>query len=66
MAQKKQDIEFNKHEDSMKLLISQLKRKLEKVYEGGGAKAHRKASCQRQDDGAGASRRSAGRRSAQG
>ena len=38
MAQKKQDIEFNKHEDNMKLLISQLKRKLEKVYEGGGAK----------------------------
>ncbi|NQV53668.1 MAG: acyl-CoA carboxylase subunit beta [Flavobacteriales bacterium] len=38
MAQQKQDIDFNKHEDNMKLLISQLKRKLDQVYEGGGKK----------------------------
>lgn len=38
MATKKQDIEFNKNEDQMKLLISEMKRKLEKVYEGGGTK----------------------------
>jgi 3-methylcrotonyl-CoA carboxylase beta subunit len=38
MAKKKEDLTFNKNEDQMKLLISQLKRKLEKVYEGGGKK----------------------------
>jgi 3-methylcrotonyl-CoA carboxylase beta subunit len=30
------DIEFNKHEDSMKLLISQMERKLSKIHLGGG------------------------------
>lgn len=35
---KKQNLEFNKNEDHMKLLISQLKHRLEKVYEGGGKK----------------------------
>ncbi len=38
MATKKQDLEFNKHEDQMKLLISQMRRRLEKVYLGGGQK----------------------------
>ena len=38
MATKKQDIEFNKNEDRMKLLIAEMKRKLETVYEGGGKK----------------------------
>jgi acetyl-CoA carboxylase carboxyltransferase component len=38
MAGKKQNLEFNKNEDNMKLLISQMKRRLEKVYEGGGKK----------------------------
>ncbi len=33
------DIEFNKNEDSMKLLWSGVKKKLEKIYEGGGAKS---------------------------
>lgn len=28
--------EFNKNEDAMKLMVSDLKRKLEKIYEGGG------------------------------
>jgi len=30
------NIEFNKNEDSMKLLISQMEKKLEKIYLGGG------------------------------
>ncbi len=34
----KVDIEFNKNEDEMKLSISQLEKKLEKIYEGGGQK----------------------------
>jgi acetyl-CoA carboxylase carboxyltransferase component len=38
MTAKKQDIAFNQNEDQMKLLLSQLKRRLEKVYEGGGKK----------------------------
>lgn len=38
MAIKKQDLEFNKNDDHMRLLISQMKRKLETVYEGGGQK----------------------------
>lgn len=38
MATKKADIEFNKNEDQMKLLITQMKRKLEKVQLGGGKK----------------------------
>ena len=32
------DLKFNKNEDSNKLLLSELKRKLVKVHEGGGAK----------------------------
>jgi 3-methylcrotonyl-CoA carboxylase beta subunit len=32
----KQDIEVNKNEDQLKLLLSQVKRKLEVIYEGGG------------------------------
>ena len=35
----KQDLEFNKNEDVMKLLISQLKGKLAKVHLGGGQKS---------------------------
>lgn len=33
------NIEFNKNEDAMKLAWSQVRRKLEKIYEGGGKKA---------------------------
>jgi acetyl-CoA carboxylase carboxyltransferase component len=32
------NLEFNKNEDKMKLLISNMERKLEKIYEGGGKK----------------------------
>lgn len=32
------DIEFNKNEDAMKLLVSQMKRRLEKIHLGGGEK----------------------------
>lgn len=35
---KKQDIEFNKNEDAMKMRISVLQQKLEKIYLGGGKK----------------------------
>jgi 3-methylcrotonyl-CoA carboxylase beta subunit len=35
---KKQDLEFNKNEDHMKLLISKMERKLQDVYLGGGKK----------------------------
>ncbi len=38
MATKKQDLEFNKNEDQMRLLISQLKSRLETVHQGGGKK----------------------------
>ncbi|MDX2000818.1 MAG: acyl-CoA carboxylase subunit beta [Chitinophagales bacterium] len=34
-----QDLEFNKNEDAMKLLVSGMKRKLETIYLGGGKKA---------------------------
>ena len=33
------DIEFNKNEDSLKLLVSAMKQRLGKVSEGGGKKA---------------------------
>ncbi|MCP9749689.1 acyl-CoA carboxylase subunit beta [Ferruginibacter sp. HRS2-29] len=33
------DIQFNKNEDAMKMAWSQVRQKLEKIYEGGGAKA---------------------------
>lgn len=33
---KKEDIDFNKNEDQMRLLISKMNQKLAKVYEGGG------------------------------
>ncbi len=36
------NIEFNKNEDALKLSWSRIKRKLEKIYEGGGAKAAQK------------------------
>lgn len=38
-AQKKQDLEFNKNEDSMKLLVSKMNQKLEKIHLGGGEKS---------------------------
>lgn len=38
MAIKEQDLEFNKNEDAMRLLISKLKSRLEEVHEGGGKK----------------------------
>jgi 3-methylcrotonyl-CoA carboxylase beta subunit len=34
-----QNLEFNKNEDALKLLVSKLNSKLDKVYEGGGKKA---------------------------
>lgn len=34
----KMDIEFNKNEDKMKLLISQVEQRLQKIHEGGGKK----------------------------
>ena len=36
------NIEFNKNEDALKLSWSRIKRKLEKIYEGGGQKAAQK------------------------
>ncbi len=33
------NIEFNKNEDQLKLSLSDMRRKLEKIYEGGGKKA---------------------------
>ncbi|MBL7744532.1 MAG: hypothetical protein JNN00_13765, partial [Chitinophagaceae bacterium] len=33
------NIEFNKNEDAMKMAMSDIKRKLEKIYQGGGKKA---------------------------
>jgi len=38
MAVKKEDLEFNKNEDSIKMLVSDMERKLDKIYEGGGKK----------------------------
>lgn len=38
----KMDIEFNKNEDAMKLAWSNVKREMEKIYEGGGKKANLK------------------------
>ncbi|MBD3635894.1 MAG: acyl-CoA carboxylase subunit beta [Crocinitomicaceae bacterium] len=38
MAIKKEQLEFNKNEDKMKMLISDMERKLSKIYEGGGKK----------------------------
>lgn len=44
--EKKQDIEFNKNDDAMRLLISKLNQKLDKVYEGGGKKRIEKLHSQ--------------------
>ena len=33
------DIQFNKNEDQLKLSLSEMKRRLEKIYLGGGKKA---------------------------
>ncbi len=38
MATKKQDLEFNKNDDQMRLLLSHMRRRLEKVHLGGGQK----------------------------
>ncbi|GAB4380121.1 MAG: carboxyl transferase domain-containing protein [Salibacteraceae bacterium] len=46
MATKGINLEFNKNEDRMKLLISQLKQRLDKVYEGGGRKRIEKLHAQ--------------------
>ena len=32
------DLEFNKNDDKMRLLISQMEQRLNKIYEGGGKK----------------------------
>ena len=39
---KKQDLEQNKNEDQMRLMVSKMRRKLEKIYEGGGEKKAKK------------------------
>src|SRR5262249_22794530 len=39
MKQSKIDIEFNKNEDGMKLLLSDMQKKLDKIYLGGGKKS---------------------------
>ncbi|MBC7946720.1 MAG: acyl-CoA carboxylase subunit beta [Chitinophagaceae bacterium] len=36
------NIEFNKYEDAMRMSLSDIKRKLEKIYQGGGPKAIKK------------------------
>ena len=36
------NIEFNKNEDAMKMLLSHMQKRLEKIYEGGGKKAIQK------------------------
>jgi 3-methylcrotonyl-CoA carboxylase beta subunit len=36
------NIDFNRNEDAMKLSLSDIRRKLEKIYQGGGAKAIKK------------------------
>ena len=33
------NIEFNRNEDAMKLTLGEMRRRLEKIYEGGGKKA---------------------------
>lgn len=38
MAQKKEDLTFNKNEDHLKLLMAELKKKLQQVHAGGGKK----------------------------
>lgn len=38
MAVKASELEFNKNEDSIKMLVSGMEQKLEKIYEGGGKK----------------------------
>ena len=38
MAIKKEELEFNKNEDAIRMLISDMERKLAKVSEGGGKK----------------------------
>jgi acetyl-CoA carboxylase carboxyltransferase component len=38
MAVSKKELEFNKNEDEIKMLISEMERKLSKIYEGGGQK----------------------------
>lgn len=40
------NIEFNKNEDQLKLSLSDMRRKLEKIYEGGGKKAIEKQHAQ--------------------
>jgi 3-methylcrotonyl-CoA carboxylase beta subunit len=39
---KKQDLKFNKNEDTMKLKLSALQRKIDKIHLGGGAKKVKK------------------------
>src|SRR5256885_15916202 len=39
MKESKTNIEFNKNEDTMRMSLSHMQQKLEKIYEGGGKKA---------------------------
>jgi acetyl-CoA carboxylase carboxyltransferase component len=36
------NLEFNRNEDSMKMLLSDMRKRLQKIYEGGGKKASEK------------------------
>src|SRR5436190_23650511 len=39
MKESKMNIEFNRNEDAMKMLLGDMQKKLDKIYEGGGKKA---------------------------
>jgi acetyl-CoA carboxylase carboxyltransferase component len=42
------NIEFNRNEDAMKLLLSDMRQRLQKIYEGGGKKATEKQKEKKQ------------------
>ena len=42
----KHDLEFNKNEDALKMLVSDVRHKLNKIYEGGGKKRIEKQHAQ--------------------
>ena len=39
------DIQFNKNEDVMKLSLTEMRKRLQKIYEGGGKKSIEKCIC---------------------
>ena len=50
----KKELEFNKNEDALKLLLTDVKKRLEKVKLGGGKKKDRETARTGQDDRSGA------------